>query len=117
MKREIGSLISRDYEFDALVTVNSVDLTPDFRQGHVFIGIIGDERQSRNVIKRLNSDRGMIQRRISKRVVLKYTPQLNFKLDDSVERGVRTLEVIEQIDREQEARGETGGPDAQPDAG
>ena len=102
LKREIGTLLTRDYEFDALVTVNDVSVSPDLRQGSVYVGIIGDDRQKRRIIARLNGDRGSIQRRIAKRVVLKFTPQLNFEADDSVERGVRTLSVIEEIDRQQQ---------------
>ena len=41
LKREIGSLLSNDYSFNALVTVNDVDVTPDLKNAHIFIGIIG----------------------------------------------------------------------------
>lgn len=98
LKREIGQVIARDYVFDALVTVNSVDVTPDLRNGHVFVGVLGSDTQKRKVIERLNKDHGSIQKRINKRVVLKYSAKLHFKLDDSVERGVRTLSLIQDID-------------------
>ena len=40
----------------------------------------------------------MIQKKISKRVVMKFTPKLHFKSDESIERGVRTLNVIDSLD-------------------
>ena len=98
LKREIGSVIARDYDFDALVTVNDVDVTPDLRNGHVFLGIIGAEGAKKKIVSRLNHDHGSIQQRVFKRVTLKYSPKLHFKLDDSVERGVRTLSLIQELD-------------------
>ena len=79
LKREIGSLISQDYEFNALVTVNDVDVTPDLRNGHVFIGVIGSDQEKVKIVKTLNSDRGMIQKKISKRKKLvKKTIMISF---------------------------------------
>jgi len=98
LKREIGSLITQDYEFNALVTVNDVDVTPDLRNGHVFIGVIGSEQEKSKVVNKLNRERGMIQKKISKRLVMKFTPKLHFKSDESIERGVRTLNVIDSLD-------------------
>ena len=98
LKREIGTLISQDYSFNALVTVNDVDVTPDLRNGHVFIGVIGSDQEKTKVVSTLNKERGMIQKKISKRVVMKFTPKLHFKSDESIERGVRTLNVIDELD-------------------
>ena len=100
LKREIGTILSRDYSFDALVTINDVDVTPDLRKGHVYLGIIGGNGREQAIVSRLNRDRGNIQRRLAKRVVLKFTPQLSFKADASVERGVRTISILEELDEE-----------------
>ena len=105
MKRELSSVIQRDYEFkDVLVTINDVDVTPDLRQAHVFVGMLGDAAAQRKVLAKLQRDAGQLQVKVSKRVVLRYTPRLNFKLDDSVERGVRLLSVIQGIDEEDAAK-------------
>jgi len=106
LKREIGTILSRDYAFDALVTINDVDVTPDLRKGHVFLGIIGAEGRDEAIVSRLNRDRGSIQKRLAKRVVLKFTPKLSFKADGSVERGVRTLSILEELE---EADGDPEG--------
>ena len=106
LKREIGTILSRDYSFDALVTINDVDVTPDLRKGHVYLGIIGSDGGEQAIVSRLNSDRGNIQKRLAKRVVLKFTPQLSFKADASVERGVRTISILEELDEERFDGGE-----------
>ena len=99
MKRELSEILHRDFNFaGVLVTVNDVDMTPDLRNAHAFIGIIGDETQKRKIVDELNNKRGMIQRKISDRVVLKYTPLIHFKSDDSVERGVRVISLMDELD-------------------
>ena len=108
LKREIGSILARDYDFNALVTINDVDVTPDLRKGHVFIGIIGADGGGNTIVARLNRDRGSIQRQLAKRVVLKFTPQLHFKADGSVERGVRTLSLLESLEHEGVLAPDTG---------
>ena len=98
LKREVGSLLTNDYSFNALVTVNDVDVTPDLKNAHIFIGIIGNESEKIKIVNRLNKDRGSIQHKVSKRVVMKFTPKMHFKSDLSIERGVRTLSIIESLD-------------------
>ena len=113
LKREIGQVITRDFEFDSLVTVNDVDVTPDLRSAHVYVGVIGGGGAKSRVVSTLNRDHGAIQRQIAKRVVLKFTPQLHFELDESVERGVRTVALLQELEDEQKAaageEGETEG--------
>lgn len=91
-------MIRKEFAFEnALVTINDVDVTPDLKQGHVYLGIIGDEKERKRVLDTLTENRGHLQKRLSKRVVLKYTPHLHFKLDDSVERGVNILSIIDEL--------------------
>ena len=112
LKRELGDVLQRDFTFtDALVTVNEVDVTPDFKQAHAFVGIIAkNEGAKEEIIDKLNRKHGVIQNRVSQRVILKYTPQFHFKLDESVERGVDVLNLIDSIEiPEDEPSGGEGG--------
>jgi ribosome-binding factor A len=100
LKRELSEIISREINFatQVLVTITAVDITPDLRQCHVFVSIIGQEAQKVRVLEQLEEHRTIMQRELSKRVVLKYTPHLYFKLDDSIERGSRVLKIIQDLD-------------------
>lgn len=100
LRREISSSIARDLEFQgALVTVNSVTVTPDLRQGTVYIGLIGEPSACRNALELIQKKRGHIQGKVASRVVLRYFPKLTFEADDSVERGVDILNLLEEVDR------------------
>jgi ribosome-binding factor A len=98
LKRELGSILVRDMQFDSpLVTVSGVDITPDLKQAHVFVSVLGTANQRRDAIASLEQNRVSLQRELMKRVVLKHTPNLNFKLDDSIERGTRILEIMDDL--------------------
>lgn len=101
LQRELGAMITRDHAFpDVLVTVNDIEMSPDLRHAVVFIGVIGPEHRGPQVIDALNLRHGDYQTRLSRRVVLKNTPRLHFRLDRSVERGVRVTGIMEMIDRQ-----------------
>ncbi len=99
LRRELSTVISRDFEFGgALVTINEVDLTPDLKKGHVFVSTLGAKGREQSIIDKLNDHRGAIQQKLTKRVILKYTPQLQFHHDDSVKRGVGMVNLIDGIE-------------------
>jgi len=98
LKRELGRIILRELTFSTpLVTVSGVEITPDLKQAHVYVSALGNDAQRQNVLTVLAQNRGMLQAQVSKRVVLKHTPHLNFKLDDSIERGSRVLNILDDL--------------------
>ena len=105
IKRELGVIIGRDLRFEApLVSVRAVDITPDLKNAHVFISVIGTKWQKEEALRILEEKRQHLQYELSRRVVLKYTPHLHFQLDESIERGTRVLNLLDEI-------GETLPPD------
>src|SRR5258707_4851819 len=100
VNRELSELILRDLNFEpaVLVTITAVDISPDLKQCHVYVSVIGASYQKSDVIAELEEHRTSLQRELSKRVVLKYTPHLHFKLDNSIERGSRVLEIIQDLE-------------------
>lgn len=101
LKREIGEAIRREMPVEqaGLVTVNDVDVTGDLRVATVFVGILGSAEQQRTGLAMLQKNRARIQGLVAKAVILKYTPQLRFMVDDSVARGNRVLEIIAELER------------------
>ncbi len=96
LKREISSVVQRDFEFDgSLVTVNAVEVSQDLKDARVFVGVLGGRGEA--VINRLNRNHGFIQGRVMKRVILKNTPVLSFVGDQSVERGVDMVNLLDEV--------------------
>jgi ribosome-binding factor A len=98
IKRELGVLISRDFEFkEALVTINSVDITPDLKQAHVFISALGTPRGQREAIEALNAHRVIFQNELARRIKIKHTPHLHFRIDEAMERGSRVMDIMGEL--------------------
>jgi len=99
IKRELGDIIPKEVTFEAkLVTIQHVDLTPDLKQCHVYISAIGTPEEQHQAIATLVGHRKELQKALSRRVVIKYTPHLNFELDDSIVRGNRVIDILQQIE-------------------
>jgi ribosome-binding factor A len=73
------------------------------------MSVIGSEEQAKAAMAKLHDRRVNLQHLLSKRVVLKYTPHLHFKLDTAIERGTRVINILSEIELPPDA------PDA-PDA-
>ncbi len=98
LKREISVCLEHHFEFPGvLVTVHAVDVSVDFKNANVFVGVIGSHEETRAVVNKLNGKRGQIQGKVMKRVTLRNTPVLHFKVDDSIERGVKLLDILDDI--------------------
>ncbi len=101
LKREIGEAIRREFNVDnaGLITVNDVDLAGDLKSAVVFISIFGSESQKKHGLELLQQNRIRIQGLVGQSVVLKFTPTLKFVVDDSLIRGNRVLQIIEEIEK------------------
>lgn len=98
LKREISDCVKKNFEFnDILVTIHDVDTAIDLRTAEVYVGTIGDAEKGRDAVRKLNAKRGLIQGIVMKRVVLRSTPILHFQIDESIERGVRVLNILDEI--------------------
>lgn len=97
LKRELSIIVTRELTFEnALVTINHVDVTPDLKNAHVYVSVLGSG--GAGVIAQLEEHRVALQAELARHVVLKYTPHLIFHLDDSIERGARVIEILQKIE-------------------
>ena len=102
LKREIGEAIRREFNVNdaGLITVNTVDVGGDLRSAVVFISILGTADQQKRGLQLLNDNRIRLQGMVGKSVVLKFTPTLKFVTDDSIVRGNRVLQIIEELEKQ-----------------
>jgi ribosome-binding factor A len=99
VKRELSAIISREMNFEGvLVTINDVDVAADLKSAHVFVSALGSGNGA-SVIETLEAHRPALQAELSRHVVLKYTPHLIFHLDDSIRRGARVLEIMQDLEK------------------
>ena len=101
LKREIGEIIRREVPVGeaGLITVIDVNVSSDLHAATVYCGILGNAEQKSKGLTELNRHRKRIQGLVGRAVVLKYTPKLRFLMDDSVVRGNRVLDIIEELEK------------------
>ena len=98
MKRELSMVLERSYRYETIVlTVHQVVVAPDLRQASAWIGILGKASDEQSIIDKLNKERGSIQRDLYKRVKLKHSPQILFRLDKNIERAVSLINAIDNL--------------------
>lgn len=96
LRREISAVVQRDFEWNgALVTISEVDVTQDLKEAKVFVSVLGGS--SPGVLDQLERKRGLIQSKVSKRVVLRNTPVLSFRPDSSASRGVDVVNLLDEV--------------------
>jgi ribosome-binding factor A len=108
LKREIGEVIRREFPVSeaGLVTANDVDVAGDLHSAVVFISILGSADQQKRGLDLLTRHRKRIQGLVGRAIVLKYTPTLKFIMDDSVARGNKVLQIIEELEKSNPGVGE-----------
>jgi ribosome-binding factor A len=116
LKRAIGEAVRREFHVSdvGLITVNDVDVGGDLKSAVAFISVLGTADQQKRALQILEEHRLRIQGLVAKSVILKYTPTLKFVVDDSIVRGNRVLQIIEELEKEA-AASDPGVPPARSD--
>jgi len=99
IRREISELLERevnDPRLSKLISVTGVSLSPDLKRAKVFVTILGDETNKKDMLAAFNSASGFLRKELASRLRLRCAPQLSFHYDDSIERGARLLKLITQ---------------------
>lgn len=95
---EILHTIYRD--FATYMTVGEVSISPDLRDAYIYYSVVGGPDKEKEVFKFLTKKKEEIRIHLFKRVILKYSPRLNFRLDVSCARGVRITGLLDDLENE-----------------
>ena len=78
------------------VTVLGADVSGDLRHATIFVSVMGTEAEQNRAIQGLNHAAGFLQSRVAARLQTRFTPVLNFKLDDSVKKSIELSRLIDE---------------------
>ena len=79
------------------VTVTTVEVTGDMKQARVHVTVMGEDTNSSQVLKGLSSAAGFLQRKIANRIESRYTPKLQFVLDQGQENAREVARILEDL--------------------
>ena len=102
IKRELAIIIPRELNDNRInsVTVTSVKVTRDLKQSIVYVCASGDNVQPGDIEGGLNKAARFLRRLISQRINLRVTPSLEFKYDDTIDRGMHMSQLIQTLNEQ-----------------
>jgi ribosome-binding factor A len=102
LRQEISKIVQAELKDPRLgfITITKVGLTKDLRYARIYFSVLGDDRAKKNALHGLRSARGFIKNLISDRVKLKFMPEMEFKIDESLEHTQHILGLIDRIKKE-----------------
>ena len=79
------------------VTVVGVEVLPDMREAKVHVSVMGDEKQQRLTLRGLQNSAGFLQHKIAERIETRYTPRLEFVLDQGVKNALKIEGILRKV--------------------
>lgn len=116
LREEISDLVLRnlkDPRLGGLISITSVETSPDFRHARVFVSVMGTEEQQQSTFAALHAAQGFVRHELRTRLKsLRVVPEVSFRPDTSIERGARLSHLLDEAVRADEQL--TQGPSAEP---
>jgi ribosome-binding factor A len=102
IKRETSDIISNQLKDPRLgfITVTGVELADDLRYAKIFISIYGEPEKQKQSLQGIESAKGYIRRELGHRLRLKFTPEIDFRIDESIAYGDRIDRLLNQLSKE-----------------
>ena len=102
IKQEMSKMLLREIKDPRIgfVTVTDVEMTGDLREAKIYVSVMGDEKKVQDTLKGLKSALGFIRREIGKRIRLRFTPEISFALDTSLDYSEHIQKILLDIEKE-----------------
>ena len=99
LKREISIVIDetlKNPNITGIISVTKVKTSPDLKSARVYISLL-NSKSKKNTLLGLKNASGYIRTELAKRVNLRYTPELTFEIDESIEYGAKIENILKEI--------------------
>ena len=100
IKQEMGKMLLTDLKDPRIgfVTVTDVEMTGDLRSAKIFISVMGGEEKVKSSLEGLQSALGFIRREIGQRIKIRFTPEISFALDTSLDYGDHIQKLLLKVE-------------------
>jgi ribosome-binding factor A len=100
IRTEISEMLVRELRDPRLgfVTITDVEVTTDLRYARVYISVLGSSKEKATSLLALQHASGFIRTQLSHRIALRYMPELSFRLDESIERADRIMQLLREAE-------------------
>ena len=100
IQKELANLLRKVKDprvADLMISITRVETTPDLRYAKVYVSFLQEEK-AKEALKGLKSASGYLRRELGRALQLRYTPELNWALDDSITYGAKMLALINSLE-------------------
>ena len=99
-RQEIGEIFRRDVDDPRIgfATITDVETTPDLRHARMSVSVIGQPEERKATLAAMGRAMPFVRHELGKRLRLKRIPQFHLELDDTLERGTRVLQLLNEIE-------------------
>lgn len=100
IREELAELLRRemrDPRLGGLITITDVETAPDLALAHVYVSVLGSQEETTAALRALQHAAGYLKRELGDRLRLRRVPTLDFRLDPSLARGARVMELLREI--------------------
>lgn len=95
------------------ISITDVVVSGDLHHAKIFVSVLGDQEAKQRTMAGLDRATGHIRSQLSARLVMRFVPEILFRLDESIERGARVASLLREV-KQEGTRGPSG--DHSPDA-
>jgi ribosome-binding factor A len=100
LRQEISYLIShelRDPRLSGVVSITQVETSSDLRHAKVFVSVLGEKEQKDKVLRGINSAMGFVRKELKGRLSLRYVPELQFALDETLDEAEHIFRLMNSL--------------------
>ena len=97
---ELSDLLRKhinDPRLTSLISITSVSISNDLKNAMVLISALGDHHDRDEILNGFHSASGFLRRELAHRLDIRVTPELKFEFDDSIEKGVSLVSLIDRV--------------------
>jgi len=108
IRKEMSELLMRGIQDqrvnETLITITEVEVSGDLQHCKIFLSIFGDHNHKENVLKVLESAKGFLKGELGRRLQMRRTPEILFKLDKGMEKGTSVLNLLDKLKEERKVK-------------
>jgi len=100
LRQEMGSILARDVEDPRIgfATVTDVETAPDLSHARVWVSVIGQPEDRAATVRALEHAMPFVRHQLGKRLRIRRIPEFSVRLDESIERGSRVMQLINELE-------------------
>jgi len=108
IKREVSVLLTQGIKDPGVhfVTVTLVDVAEDLRNAIIYVSVLGTEQDAEETMKGLERAKGYVRKELGARLQLRYTPEIHFKRDDSLDNSLKIRNILNELKSEEKPKDE-----------